>query len=103
MSTSMRRNEAEQSLLTAAPEAQEAGFSETMSITLAEPEVQKLGLQDPQAGQKISIEGIAQITSFGAGENGRELVLQIIDLGEKSGSSQGESDRTTVLYPMGNS
>lgn len=89
------------SLLTSDPLPETDSVPSSTRITLAEPEVQKLGLQDPKPGQKIAIEGTATIAAVSAGETGRELVLEIMDLVEKRDTQ--DSSRTTVLYPMGNS
>jgi hypothetical protein len=99
MAVSMARNDSEKegfSLLSGADE-QEPRYPPGLMLMLDEPEVQKLGLEDPQVGSTIPIEGTVQIVAVESDERGRHLRLQVTSLGVESNEGE-EKERETILY-----
>ena len=99
MPVSMARTDTEKEgvNLLADPVEEEPRFPPGLMLMLDEPEVQKLGLEDPQVGTMVPIEGTVQIVEVGSDERGRHLRLQITALGVQDTTGE-EQDRETILY-----
>jgi hypothetical protein len=96
----MKRAEVEQkggTLLGEPVDASKEDYHYGLRITLEEPELQKLGLQDPKVGSKIPLDAIGKLVSYAQEESGRRAEILITDLGIKQ--PPNEEQRTEVMYP----
>lgn len=96
----MKRAEVEKkggTLLGEPAEATKEDYFYGLRINLEEPELQKLGLDNPKVGSKMPMMVTVKVVSYAEEENGRRAELLITDMGMKSQDEQPA--RTDVMYP----
>lgn len=95
---SMKRNRMEQDslLLSKGPDEGEEEYHYGLRVSLEEPEMQKLGLENPKVGGVVPLSAIAKIVSYTNDQNGKRMELQITDMG-----LDVEQDREDTMYPGG--
>lgn len=99
--TSMKRTESEQrgdTLLTGEPvDASKEDYHYGLRITLEEPELQKLNLDEPKVGEKLKMQVVGKLVSYSNDEHGRSATILLTDLGF-SDKSDEDNKRSDTLY-----
>lgn len=96
----MKRSEVEQkggTLLGEPVDATKEDYFYGLRITLEEPELKKLGLEDPKVGTRIQLDVVAKLVSYSQEETGRRAELLITDMGTKVSPADAQ-DRSDTLY-----
>ena len=98
MPVDLKRNSHEKqgTMLGTAVDNEPDDYAYGLSLHLEEPELQKVTITSEMVGTSINIEGIAHITSFSDGEDGKGATLQIRALGIKEEAS--EPSREGAMY-----
>jgi hypothetical protein len=85
-------------LLGEAPESTEDDYTYGLRIHLEEPELQKLGLNDPEVGSQMPMVAVMKVVSYSKEEKGRSMTLLITDLGLPEKKEDKEKQRAVVMY-----
>ncbi len=92
----LKRSTVEQDglLLGEAPDATGDEYYYGLTLRMEKPELDKLGLENPQVGAKHNIVGVIKIISHAKTDNGESLEVQMTSMGIQT----GESDRVSKMY-----
>ena len=68
-------------LLGQAPDSDGQDYAKGMQMTLEAPELDKLGIQDPQVGKKYNVTGVMKVIGYNNGADGQQMIVQMTSLG----------------------
>ncbi|MCP4127343.1 MAG: hypothetical protein GY753_09805 [Gammaproteobacteria bacterium] len=92
----MKRSTVEQDglLLGETPDETGEEYYYGLTLRLERPELDKLGLENPQVGAKHNIVGVVKIISHSKSDHGESLELQMVSMGVQT----GDTDRVNKMY-----
>lgn len=96
--TSMKRSKSEQegnTILEAGVDDSTNDYSYGLRIRLEEPELKRIGLDEPKVGAELKLQAIGKIVAYSDDEFGRSVSILLTSLGTED---EPATDRTNVMY-----